>query len=353
MSDTNPQDEKPKDRNEALRARLLKKRFEQEQKQAPLTTSELIDDAFTRSVDAAVKWLKKNASTVGWVALAGVVGGIGYLVWDSYQTKTALAASVGLGKALRNQRGYVAETPPPPELKDPTPTFKTREERTAATLEAYRKVASEYGSTGAGMLAKLGEAGALLDKHDWDGALAAYRAVKDSPLGKADVDVRARALEGIGFAHEGKGELDEALKAFQELENTGVRGLKETGMYHQARILLSKGEKEKAKTIALSVRESLQKPSESQPFSYLEVAVGDLLRKIDPSMAPDRVNVGRRPISEEDLRRLQEEFQRRLEEAKQKAQEHGHGIGVDDHPEPIPVQAAPAPAEPQGESETP
>src|SRR5690606_38917234 len=122
---------------------------------------------------------------------------------------------------------YVSETPPPAEAKDPTPTFKTAEEKTKAALEAYRKVVSEYGKTGPGMLAKLGEAGVLLDAKDWDGALAAFREVKESPLGKADVDVRARAVEGIGFAYEGKGQLDEALKAFEELEKTDVRGFKE------------------------------------------------------------------------------------------------------------------------------
>ena len=315
-------DEKPKDRNEAVRARLLKKRTEEAQKQVPLSAGEIVDDALTRSVHGAVKWLQTNAAKVGGAVVLVAVGGAGYLLWDMQSGKTAEAASVELGKAVLNQRGYVSDTPPPAEAKDPTPTFKTREERTKATLEAYRKVTAEYGKTGPGMLARLGEGGVLLDSKDWDGALAAFNEVKESPLGKADVDVRGRALEGIGFAHEGKGELDQALKAFQELENTDVRGFKELGMYHQARVLLAKGEKEKAKTLATSARERIQKPSDTRPFSYLEVAVDDLLRKIDPAAVPDRQNVGGRPLSAEDIRRLQEEFQRRMKEAEEKAKQH-------------------------------
>ena len=338
-------DEKPKDRNEAVRARLLKKRTEEAQKQVPLSAGEIVDDALIRGVHSSVSWMKSNAAKVAGVALLAALGGVGYLVWDMQNAKTAEAASVELGKAVLNQRGYISDTPPPAELKDPTPTFKTREERNKAALEAYRKVVSEYGNTGAGMLARLGEAGVLLDEKDWDGALAAYREVKESPLGQADLDVRARALEGIGFAHEGKGELDQALKAFQELENTDVRGFKELGMYHQARVLVEKGETEKAKTLATSARERIQRPDDTRPFSYLEVAVDDLLRKIDPSALPARAGVGGRPLSADDIRRLQEEFQRRMMEAEEKAKEHeaehgDHGPGDHDHePTPAPVEA--------------
>lgn len=333
-------DEKPKDRNEAVRAQLLKKRTDEAKKQVPLSPGEMVDDALARAVDGSVKWAKSNAAKVAGGALVLILAGAGYLIYEWRAGTEAQAASVELGRAVLSQRGYISETPRDDEVPDPTPTFKTTEERTEATLAAYRKVAREHKGSGAAMLARLGEAGILLDKKDWDGALAAYTETKDSPLGKADVDVRARALEGIGFALEGKGDIDGALKTFRELENTDVRGFKELGMYHQARLHVAKGEIEKAKELAKGARERLQKPAETRPFTYLDVQVDDLLRQIDPSAVPQQAGVGGRPLSAEDIRRLQEEFQRRMLEAQEKAAgEHGGEDHDHDHEhEPAPVE---------------
>ena len=63
----------------------------------------------------------------------------------------------------------------------PTPVFKSAEERRDTALASYRKVTSTYPGTGAAILARLGEAGLLLDKRNWDGATA-YRDVKASAL---------------------------------------------------------------------------------------------------------------------------------------------------------------------------
>lgn len=280
----------------------------------------MVDDALSRAAHGSLKWAQSNVAKIGAGLLVVALGGLGYLVYEWRSGSEAQAASVELGRAVLKQRGYVSETPrTDDETRDPTPTFKTREERTEAALASYRAVASKHKGTGAGMLARLGEAGVLLDKRDLDGALAAFGEVKDSPLGKADVDVRARALEGIGFALEEKGDIDGAIKSFRELENTDVRGFRELGMFHQARLLVGKGEVDKAKELAKTARERLQQPSETKPFTYLENAVTDLLRQIDPSAVPDSPSIGGRQLSAEDIRRLQEEFQRRVKEAQEKA----------------------------------
>lgn len=312
-------EKKPKDRNEAVRAQLLKKRTEEAKKRQPLSPGEMVDDAFARGVDGGLKWVRSNVGKVAGIVGVLILGGVGYLVYEMRATKEAQAASSELGRAVLNERGYISETPSDGDADDPTPTFASREERAQAALSAYRGVATKYKGSGAGMLARLGEGGVLLDEKDWDGALAAYREAKDSPLGAADLDVRARALEGIGFALEGKGDIDGAIKSFRELENTDVRGFKELGMYHQARLYVVKGDEEKAKELAKATRERLQRPSETRPFVYLNVAVDDLLRQIDPASVPEQAGVGGRPLSSEDIRRLQEEFQRRVQEAQEAA----------------------------------
>lgn len=324
-----PDETKPKDRNQAVRQQLLKKRSEAAKKGIPLAPGEMVDDALARGTDRAVRWAKDNVSTLQWVILAAVVGGIGYGVYEWRMGVREERASADLIRGVLDERGRISEhAAEGDEARDPTPTFKSYEERRDAALGAYRNVANKYKGTGAAILGRLGEAGVLLDKKDWDGALAAYRDVKGSPLAAADIDVRGRAIEGIGFALEGKGDADGAMHAFRELENTDARGFKELGMYHQARLAFAKGDKDKAKELLQKAREKLRATGETtHPFTFLETAVDDLLRRIDPSLVADRASLGGpgggKQMTPEDLERLKAQIQRQL----QKAQETGNAAG--------------------------
>jgi hypothetical protein len=215
---------------------------------------------------------------------------------------------------------------------DKLPVFKSADEKRETALASYRKVTSSYPGTGAAILARLGEAGLLLDKREWDGALAAYGEVKSSPLASADVSVRGRALEGIGLALEAKKDIEGALKSFRELENTDVRGLKELGMYQQARLLAGRGQPAdiaKAKELLKSARERLKSANgssaaagpfgEVHPFAFLESQVDDLLRRLDPAaLAPTAPPPGApgdaTSANSENLRRLQEQLKLKLQE---------------------------------------
>jgi hypothetical protein len=116
-------------------------------------------------------------------------------------------------------------------------------------------------------------------------------------LAQADVEVRGRALEGIGFAHEllaqsdtGAKEkhLDDALGAYKQLEQLDTKGFKELGMYHEARVLQTKGDKQKALELLKDLQKRVTEPGESQPFSYLESVVEDRLRALDPAALPPK-----------------------------------------------------------------
>jgi hypothetical protein len=117
--------------------------------------------------------------------------------------------------------------------------------------------------------------------------------------------VKGRALEGLGFAYEQKGNLDEALKTFKELENTvDVRGFKELAMYHQARVLQAKGENGPAKDLLMSLTERLKKPGEPHAFPYLQEVAQDRLHSLDPTAGA----AGAKP-SEEQIRQLMQQMQ--------------------------------------------
>jgi hypothetical protein len=322
----------PEDRNEAIKKQLLKKRDDAARRKIPLAPGEMVDDAFARGSAAAGRWIKANSGALQWALLALVALGIAYGVYDRRTTRRAEEASAELMKAVVAEHGRVignrtTSSPEDDASDDPTPTFKSVDERREAALAAYRKVTAAYGTSGAGILARLGEAGILLDKRDYDGALAAYRDVRTTPLAAADLSVRGRAVEGSGLSLEGKNDLDGALKAFRELENTDTRGLKELGMYHQARILFGKGELEPAKELLKGARERLKTgaaapASEPRPFGFLESQVDDLLRRIDPTAitaTPARATPeDGRSMTPERLEQLKQQMQRQIEEQQRK-----------------------------------
>lgn len=247
------------------------------------------------------RWAKKNQKAVTAIATAAAVALAGTLGYVAYERRHESQASVELAKAIADERGRIGDPDKeeePDRPHDPTPIFKTSEDRREAALAGYRAVESKYRGTGAAMLARLSEGSLLLDKEDADGALAAYGDVSTSPLARADSEVRGRALEGMGFAYElkadgqtgdgAKGLLDQAAKEYRELENTDVAGFKELGMYHQARILQKQGSTEPAVDLLKKLHERLHKTSDDHKFVYLEQVADDALRALAPDALPPR-----------------------------------------------------------------
>jgi hypothetical protein len=256
----------------------------------------MVEDALSRMTSGAGRWIRQNFHILQWVLLAAVVGTGGTLFYLSRVEKKEGTASATLIAAVAADRGKVlAEDKRSDEEKeiDPTRVFKSAEERSDTALAAYNKVIDEHAGSGAAILAKLGQAGVMLDKKDYPHALEAFSAVAASTLAGADPDVKGRALEGLGFAKEGKGDLDGALATFKELEGIDAKGYKELGLYHQARILIAKKDTDKAKELLKTAREKLQAPGvDGHTFQFLEAVVDETLRKLDPSAVPARTQLG-------------------------------------------------------------
>ena len=103
-----------------------------------------------------------------------------------------------LTKGVVDEHGRIGDPDKEDEegrLRDPRVVFRTVEERRHAALRDYRAVESDFKGTGAAILARLAEGSLLLDKHDVPVAMSAFEEVKSSLLGKADGEVRGRALE--------------------------------------------------------------------------------------------------------------------------------------------------------------
>jgi hypothetical protein len=303
------QEESPRDRNKKKRDDLLKRRRraaeaseedEDEDKKAGLLPSEMVDDALARGGDATLKWLQRNWKVVQWVVTAAIVGGIGTLGFLWWTGKSTAEVSDQLAKAIRDEAATVIkpddDTREEDDKKNDIRTiFASYEERDNAALADYRAVADKGGDGAAAILARLGEAGLLLDQRKWDESIGAYDAVLASPLAGADVDpdVRARAFEGKGFAQEGKKDLDGALQSFEKLNELSADYYKALSLYHQARVYVAKGQKDQAKNklveaqkLIETARIATRKDADVHPYRWLERAAQEELQAIDPNAAP-------------------------------------------------------------------
>ena len=207
--------------------------------------SSMATDAVTPDADPLLertarltKWIREHRQTFGGVVVVGLLGLGGFLGYTYWQTKHEADASAILAQAFADEHGHVSDKADDEDdearSRELYPTFKTAGARRDAALAKYREVETKFAGTGAAILARLAEAGLLLDAGDAKGAKAAYGEVKDSPLAQADAEVRGRAIEGIGFADEVLAQsdaankdkhLDDALAAFKLLEQVGPEGL--------------------------------------------------------------------------------------------------------------------------------
>lgn len=290
-------------------------------------------DPLIERTEKLSEWAKKNQKAVqifGGLLFVALLGLAGYLYFDH---KRETEASMVLTKAVEAQGAKIGEPPKKDEEEDSSEVYyKTFDERRNAALKQYREVQAKFSGTGAAILARLAEGSLLLDKREPDNALAAFNDVKGSALAAADTEVKGRALEGIGFAHELKAQsapaekdkhLDAALAAFKELENAAdVKGFKEMAMYHQARVLQNKGDKDKAKEILLSLKERLNKtedvaaPGLPTPpsFPYLKEVAMDRLHEIDPAAQPksrEAPGGGAMNLSPAQIRKMLEDMQKK------------------------------------------
>lgn len=340
----------PKDRN--ARAKELLRRRQESAKLGSsntigLSAGEVVQDQLARAASGTTRWLRSNLKyVVGGVAVA-LAGAAGVFFYLDYQAKERAKASDALMAAVVLERAEIVpegETPPPDlndGTRDPsqTATYASYGARADAELAAYQKVIDAHPKSGAAVLARMGKAGAQLEKGDFDAALSAYGEVLESELAKADVDVRARAMEGKGFAQEGKKDYDGALATFRELANVD-KGFEDLANYHQGRMHLKKGDKDKAKEVLLAVYKKVEVPTTDGPQQrFLKGAIEQYVRVIDPAAIPKKRN----PFGNGQAPRNQEELQRMIEQMS-KQQEHDDHGGRPEMPE-MPEMPMPMPME--------
>ncbi len=357
--------EQIRDRNARMRAEAARDRQSKRERgraaHAPvgLDASERMDDILVRTTHAVTVWVRANFKWLQWVVIGTVVGGLGFQGYR-YFTLTAAAqttdaAFLGVdaerGRVVPQTEGQDADEEQAIARLSTAPSFVSAEERATAAEDRYRRAIREQGEKTGGWFARLGLAGLLFEQKKWDESLSLYRAVRASDLAREDLDVRGRALEGMGFCLEAKKDLEGALQAYRELTNMeGAANLSTTGLYHQGRLLLARGDKDKAKELLLKAKERLvdkdKKPEQAERRpTYLAKGVGRLLAEIDPALASglaEPPNLGDLLKSDpERLQKLLERMQHQTPPAPPAVPAAPVGTVEGDTPAPPAVPAAP------------
>ncbi len=275
-----------RDRNERIRERAAARRRERAE---GLAAGEMVDDALARSTQAATNWIKDHFNIVQWVIIAMIAGGVGWEIYSWHHDKQVEKASDKLIAAVQDETGKLPgdDVSGPEADFDPRKSFPSAKARNEAAEKSYQAAESVAKGSGSSILATLGLAGVQYDQGKFGDAQKNYESVKDSALAKHDLDVKGRAIEGIGLCLEAQDKLDAADKAFREMENLEAPGLTSLALYHQARIAFSKGDKDKAEKLLTKVQKKLEdSDSPYPPDSYLSTMSKDLMRTINPAAAP-------------------------------------------------------------------
>jgi len=257
-------------------------------------------DPLLDRLSLARKWIGLHRATFAGVITVVVLAASALGGWAYWQDRRQGDASMLLGRAFADDHGHLAskgEGDDEGATRQLYPTFRSASERREAALTKYRLLQTKYPGTGAAILARLEEGALLLDTGDAKGALAAYEDAKNSSLAQADPEVRGRALEGIGFAdellaaHDGatkEKHVEDALAVYRKLQTVEADGFKELGMYHEARVLLEKGDTTRALELLKEANKRVSEPGTKRPFAYLQFALEDRLRELDPSALPPK-----------------------------------------------------------------
>lgn len=235
-------------------------------------------DEFISGIDRIMRALKPHA--VRLLVFFGVIAVIvvTYTTWQWWHERQRTAATEIYSRALalstvplRAERAAMEAQPdkpdkedseaakkkaePPPDPRGLPKEFATAGDRTRAVLSALEELASEYGDTEVGRQGLLlqGETLYQLGRHDQ--AAASYREYLDAG---GPVELTLVAHEGLGYSLEAKAMaekdtkareagLEQALKAFQDMQPQGEGPRRDESLYHQARVQTELGRKDQAR----------------------------------------------------------------------------------------------------------
>jgi len=248
---------------------------------APEAEAEPVPDEVELRAVAATSWVHDHQSTIvkvlgGAVVIAAVVLGVQY-----FSGTSARAAGEVMSAALMVAASPVGEAAEGEVLRPGEVRYADEAARNTALVTAYEKVVSEQPDSVAAAWARLALGRFKLDAGEFADARALFEAALEGAEG-GDLTLRAAAIEGVGFSHEGEEHWDDAATAYERLDGLGG-AYEQVAALHQARILLAKGERATAIERLQALIEALR-AEDAPELTYVRDQAELTLMSLDASL---------------------------------------------------------------------
>ena len=205
---------------------------------------QLKQNEFARTTARVVEAVSENrqralTTVVAVVVVAALVGG--YFWWTK---QTADRAGAALGEAMSIVEAPVVPAPTLPGATQAVGTYPTEAARRDAAIQALQRVASDYGSTDAGLAARFQLAALLLSAGRAADAETAFREVADSGSDLYSPSARL----GVAEALVAQSKYDDAIQVLTELSGDRNGALPVDGVLMQlARTCAKAGKTQEAR----------------------------------------------------------------------------------------------------------
>ncbi len=206
-------------------------------------------DKFQAAAGQAAGWARLHRRQVVVAGGAAVALLLLVLAVSAWRSRAQDQAGAALADVTAAMAGEISSVPLPGA---PGPFFPSEAARQRAVADAAERVRREHRGTDAARTATLALGDARLKLSEWDAAIAAYQAyLAEAPSGDS---MRFGALEGLGMAQEGKGNLDAAAQAYERLGRE-VPFYSDRADLERARVLAQAGKADEARALLQSFSE--------------------------------------------------------------------------------------------------
>ncbi|QQR88909.1 MAG: hypothetical protein IPJ88_11845 [Myxococcales bacterium] len=230
-------------------------------------------------------WVAAHRQKVAFAGILSVLIVVGLTAGLWHASRRSAAAADSLSKAIATVSAPLSSevSAEQDDSIKVVESFKNAEARSKKAEERFSKVISAYPSTKAAKWARLGK-GAIVLKA---GKVAEAKALYKEALSGADNTMQLiEAFEGYLYSFESEKNYDEALKEIQSMRTKHQAVLGDIADYHEARLLVATGNKDKAgKTLANLVVRLRDEKSEAPAYLLSEAEL--FLLEIDASLLPD------------------------------------------------------------------
>ncbi len=233
------------------------------------------------------------------IGLALVVSVAGIFINQMLEDQSTDASAL-LGEGLEASTALV--TPPDPEA-DPADipekseedeellTFDSSKARGTEMLNRWKKVVSDADDK-LKVIGELGVATSHFELGEYDKAIASFEKFLNDRNPKL-AWLRPSAVEGLGYALEAAGKVDEARKKFEELMGESQGEAKRVATYQAGRMAQLKGDAEGAKKLFKQVLDSYSEEDRPSRFDLVFVQSRARLLELDPAAkVPDMPSSG-------------------------------------------------------------